>query len=146
MRRHDPHRRRLFVRWVAIAAAGAAAGAVTLSVAPPPAAAAGPTATCQAQASLTVRPLRVHPGGLVRFTGLIPTSGPRACPAENQAILTSTAELFPPDGFGPAATRDRHGRFTLRYAVPPSVPPGTYSIGLRCGGGNVGVAATLRVV
>jgi hypothetical protein len=144
MRRHDTHHRCLPIRSVTLVAAGALA----LTLAPPPApAAASPTAaTVQAQARLSVRPHRVHPGGQVLITGLIPTSGPQSCPAGDQAILTSSAALFPPDGIGPAVPRSSAGRFRLRYAVPTSTPPDTYTIGVRCGGGNVGVSATLRVV
>src|SRR5438132_12571389 len=49
--------------------------------------------------------------------------------------------LFPPDGFGPTAARDSHGAFALTYTVPTSTPAGTYQIGARCGGGNIGVVA-----
>jgi hypothetical protein len=144
MLRHHTQRRSLLVRPVALVAAGT----VALSLATPPvAAAASPTAAIvQAQARLSVRPHKVHPGGHVLITGLIPTSGPQSCPAGDQAIPTSSAALFPPDGFGPAAPRSSSGRFRIRYAVPSSTPPGTYLIGVRCGGGNVGVSATLRVV
>ncbi|GAA3336525.1 hypothetical protein GCM10020358_09020 [Amorphoplanes nipponensis] len=93
---------------------------------------------------LSVRPPVVRAGGRVVFTGLVPTSGPLACPLDNEAILTSP--LFPPEGFGPAVTRDSSGRFRTTYTVPAGTPPGPYDIGLRCGGGNLGVSATLRVV
>jgi hypothetical protein len=76
--------------------------------------------------------------------GFIAVSGSPSCPADNDAILTS--ELFPPDGFGPAVRRSPSGWFATVYAVPSSTPPGTYRIGLRCGGGNVGVSTTLRVI
>jgi hypothetical protein len=98
-----------------------------------------------ARAHLSVRPHAVGPGGHIVIAGLIPTTGAQSCPAADQAIPTSTAALFPPDGFGPAAQRTSSGRFTIRYTVPSSTPPGTYQIGVRCGGGNVGVSATLRV-
>jgi hypothetical protein len=60
--------------------------------------------------------------------------------------VTSEAALFPPDGFGPTATRDSDGSFAIDYTVPASTTPGTYTVGLRCGGGNVGVGASLTVV
>jgi hypothetical protein len=53
--------------------------------------------------------------------------------------------VFPSAGFGPTVSRDASGAFLVRYTLPASTPPGTYSIGLRCGGGNVGVGAVLRV-
>jgi hypothetical protein len=143
MPRHHTHRRFLLVRPVALVAAGALALSL---VTPPVAAAASPTAaTVQAHARLSVRPHKVHPGGHVLITGLIPTSGPQSCPAGDNATPTSSAALFPPDGFGPAAPRSNSGRFRIRYAVPSSTPPGTYRIGVRCGGGDVGISTTLRV-
>jgi hypothetical protein len=57
----------------------------------------------------------------------------------------ATADLFPPDGFGPEAARSSKGAFALSYTVPTSTPPGTYQIGVRCGGGLVGVTAGLKV-
>ena len=97
-------------------------------------------------AHLFVRPRAVRPGGNVLIGGQIPTSGPQACPVADQAVLTSTAALFPPDGFGPVAQRSGSGRFLIAYRVPSSTPRGTYQIGVRCSGGNVGVSTTLRVV
>jgi hypothetical protein len=99
-----------------------------------------------AQGSLSVHPSKTHPGGHVVITGLVPTSGSQSCPAEDPAILTSTAALFPPDGLGPAAPRSASGKFKVKYVVPSSTPTGTYVIGVRCGGGNTGLSATLRVV
>ena len=64
---------------------------------------------------------------------------------DDSATVTSEAALFPPDGFGPSAPRDSSGQFALDYTVPTSTAPGTYLVGLRCGGGNVGVAASLTV-
>jgi len=102
--------------------------------------------TSAQHARLSVRPHTVRAGDRVIVTGLIPTSGPQTCPLPDPAILTSVGALFPPDGFGPAVTRSSSGRFQIVYAVPSSTPPGTYQIGLRCGGGNVGISATLVVV
>ena len=144
MPRHHTQCRCLLVRSLGLVAAGILA--LTLATPPVGAAANSTAATVQPQARLSVRPHRVHPRGHILITGRIPTSGPQSCPAADQAIPTSSAALFPPDGFGPAASRGRFGRFRIRYAVPSSTPPGTYVIGVRCGGGNVGVSATLRVV
>jgi hypothetical protein len=126
-----PHLKRLAVSVVA----GAVAGLLLLT-APAPAAAA---------ARISVSPSTVSSGGTVVVSGRIPTRGPQACPSRDSAILTSTAALFPPDGIGPNAHRKRGGVFRIRYTVPASTPPGMYFIGVRCGGGNVGVQATLKV-
>ena len=95
-----------------------------------------------ANASISVSPSTVPAGGTVHISGSIPV---KKCPASDSATVTSEAALFPPDGFGPSAARDANGQFALDYAVPTSTPPGTYTVGLRCGGGNVGVGASLTV-
>jgi hypothetical protein len=95
-----------------------------------------------ANASISVSPSTVPAGGTVHISGSIPV---KKCPASDSATVTSEAALFPPDGFGPSAARDANGRFALDYTVPASTPPGTYTVGLRCGGGNVGVGASLTV-
>jgi hypothetical protein len=93
-------------------------------------------------ASITVSPTTVSAGGTVHISGSIPVN---KCPASDGATVTGEAALFPPDGFGPTATRDAHGNFAVDYTVPTSTPAGTYDVGLRCGGGNVGVSASLTV-
>lgn len=95
-----------------------------------------------ADASISVSPSTVSPGGTVHISGSIPV---KKCPASDSATVTSEAALFPPDGFGPSASRDSNGQFALDYTVPTSTAPGTYSVGIRCGGGNVGVSASLTV-
>jgi len=94
-------------------------------------------------ASVSVSPSTVAAGGTVHISGSIPV---KKCPASDGATVTSEAALFPPDGFGPTATRDSSGDFAIDYTVPASTTPGTYTVGLRCGGGNVGVGASLTVV
>ena len=95
-----------------------------------------------ANASISVSPSVVSAGGTVHISGSVPVN---ECPASDSATVTSEAALFPPDGFGPSAARDSNGQFELDYTVPTSTAPGTYSVGLRCGGANVGVAASLTV-
>ena len=93
-------------------------------------------------ASISVSPSTVPAGGTVHISGAIPV---QKCPASDGATVTSQGALFPPDGFGPTATRDSNGGFATDYTVPTSTPGGSYDVGLRCGGGNVGVSATLTV-
>jgi hypothetical protein len=121
-------------RW-RIAMGGAVCGLLALVLLATPAAAVSGT--------VAVSPSVVTVGGTVRVSGSVSTT---ACPLPDGVTLTSTAGLFPPDGFGPVATRSASGSFAINYSVPTSTPPGTYSIGLRCGGGNVAVLAALRVV
>jgi hypothetical protein len=101
------------------------------------------TPASAAGGTVAVSPAVVAVGGTVRVSGSVSTT---ACPLPDRVTLTSTAALFPPDGFGPVASRNAGGAFAISFSVPTSTPPGTYSIGLRCGGGNVGVSANLRVI
>ena len=103
---------------------------------------AGGSAYAAQNASISVSPSAVAPGGAVQITGSIPT---KLCPASDSAIPVATADLFPPDGFGPEAARNSEGAFAISYTVPTSTPAGTYQIGVRCGGGLVGVTAALKV-
>jgi hypothetical protein len=93
-------------------------------------------------ASISVSPSSVPPGGVVHISGSIPT---KDCAASNGATITGQSALFPPDGFGPTVTRDANGDFAVDYTVPATTPPASYSVGLRCGGANMGVFATLTV-
>lgn len=95
-----------------------------------------------ANASITVTPSVVAAGSVVHITGFV---APRLCPVSDEAIPGDTAALFPPDGFGPPAARNSEGAFAVTFTVPTSTPAGSFQIGLRCGGANVGVFATLRV-
>ncbi|MFG1609762.1 hypothetical protein [Actinoplanes sp. NPDC049265] len=95
---------------------------------------------------LWVRPPSARPGDTVRIGGLVPFTGPKACPADAAAVLTSVSALFPPEGFGPAVERTKSGRFLVSYHVPATTPPATYQIGVRCSGGNLGVNTTLHVI
>lgn len=124
-----PHQRRPLL-------AGVLAGLASVLVTAAPVAAAS---------SVAVSPTTVRAGSSVVISGTIPTNGPQSCPASDAVTVTSTAALFPPDGFGPQASRTASGAFRVSYRVPNSTPPGTYTVGLRCGGGNVGVQASLRV-
>jgi hypothetical protein len=102
----------------------------------------GGSAYAAQKGSISVSPSTVAPGGTVQITGSIPA---KLCPASDSAIPVATADLFPPDGFGPEAARDSKGAFALSYTVPTSTPAGIYQIGVRCGGGLVGVTAELKV-
>jgi LPXTG-motif cell wall-anchored protein len=96
------------------------------------------------QAALTVSPSTAAPGHTVTFSGNVPVTGPDEC-APGSVRITSTPGLFPPDGFGPEVPRDANGDFETTFTIPANTPPGSYQIGVRCGGGNVGISATLDV-
>jgi len=95
------------------------------------------------QASIKVSPSSAAPGDTVTLSGNHPIAGD--C-APGAARLTSTADLFPPDGLGPPVPSDASGNFSMTYTIPTSTPPGTYQIGMRCGGGNPGGGGTLSVI
>jgi hypothetical protein len=103
------------------------------------------TAAPHANPSIAVSPASAPPGASVTISGVLPTAGSVFCPSGDATVLTSTAALFPPDGFSPQVPRDASGNFRTTYTIPATTTPGSYSIGLRCGGGNVGVTATLQV-
>jgi hypothetical protein len=117
---------------------------VAAQIAPPGVDPAGdcPAPAPAQQPSITVSPSTAAPGATVTFSGNIPAAGD--CPP-GSAGLTSTAALFPPDGFGPPAPSDADGNFQVTYTIPAATAPGTYTIGMRCGGGNVGVSTSLQV-
>jgi hypothetical protein len=103
------------------------------------------TPVAAAGATIAVSPSTVAAGGSVTFTGSIPTTGDGSCPASEGVTLTSSQALFPQGGFGPTVARSAAGDFTTSYQVPTSTPAGSYTVGMRCGGGNVGVTTVLAV-
>jgi hypothetical protein len=99
-----------------------------------------------ASATLTVAPQTAPAGDTVTFSGSLATTGTPSCPAGEPVTLTSSAALFPGDGFGPNASRSgTTGSFSVTYVVPTTTPAGTYVVGIRCGGGDVGITASLTV-
>jgi hypothetical protein len=96
-----------------------------------------------AGAFLRVSPSTAHPGSVVVFTGSVA----QGCDRGGQVTLIS--RLFPGHAFGgEGAITTRvgpHGRFTRRFTVGASTARRTYVVTARCGGGNLGVEATLRV-
>ena len=137
MRNRSDGGKRAIIRAL-LAAAGVAATVAVLVVI-----AAGPAYAGQnASGSIFVSPSDVPAGGTVHITGSV---DPQGCPTSDPVTPTSDDALFPGDGFGPQTARNSHGAFALDYTVPTSTPASTYQIGLRCGGGNVGVFASLQV-
>jgi hypothetical protein len=120
------------MRRVIIAAAVAvllASSAVATSLA------AGPT--------IQVNPQSVPHGQVVRIFGMVP-----GCPRGDQVTLMSRAFSHQHEFAGvPAvfATVRRGHRYSKRTRIPAGRHPGRYSINGRCGGGNLGVTAHLRV-
>jgi hypothetical protein len=116
-----------------VAAAGvAAAGAL--------AAAAGATTAVFLHAG----PNPVHRGHRVIIRG---NAAP--CPTGSAVTLISRAFAHTHDFAGqPAvfALVRAGGKFGVRPRIPSTKAPGAYSVSARCGGGNLGVSATIHVV
>jgi hypothetical protein len=98
-----------------------------------------------AAASISVAPATSPAGKAVVFSGSVPTTGTAACPSGDPVTIVATDALFPGGGVGPQVQRDASGNFSVSYTIPTSTPAGSYSVGMRCGGGNVGVTTTLTV-
>ena len=101
-----------------------------------PAAAAGPT--------IRVGPNPVHRGQVVRVHGVVP-----GCPRGDQVTLISRAFSHRQDFAGLPAVFARvgaHRRYSVRTRIPARRRARRYTISGRCGGGNLGVTASLRVL
>ena len=108
---------------------------VTLLASTGVALAAGPT--------INTDPTRVTQGGVVRVFGVVPQ-----CARGNTVTLLSRAFSHRHEFAGvPAisAVVGRHHRYSKRTTIPAQRRPGRYRITGRCGGGNLGVIAHLRV-
>ncbi len=92
-----------------------------------------------AAGTLTASPSTVQRGQTVKFSG-------GTCTAGSSALLLS--KLFPGHQFGVGLIKAKvgsNGHFTRAWAVPTTVADGTYGVTARCGGGNLGVVAHVRV-
>ena len=91
---------------------------------------------------LSVVPSTVAPGGAIRVVG---NAGD--CPRGDTVFAISLA--FPGRQFGAAGALTgrvaRGGAFSIRGRVRSRVARGRYVVTARCGGGNLGVAAHVRI-
>lgn len=104
---------------------------------------AGAGVAAAATASLHVSPGSVPAGGSVHVTGNCgePSTGGFAI---SSAFLHDASHDFA--GVGAVSfTTDATGAFSADAQIPAVKSPGTYTITGRCGGGNIGVSATLVV-
>jgi len=98
-----------------------------------------------ATVTLEVAPASVHAGSPVTVTG----SAGTGCARGDHVTLISHAFPATHEFAGvPAvfALPGAGGRFAARVRIPPGRAAGAYLITGRCGGGNLGVAARLRVL
>jgi len=94
--------------------------------------------------SIHVRPHRVEAGHRVHVGGVA-----HGCPRGDQVTLLSRAFSRRHEFAGvPAAFTHvrRGGKFGRRVRIPAHRAPGRYAVRARCGGGNLGVTAHLRVL
>jgi hypothetical protein len=123
---------------IALRCAGATLGGATLVVR------AAPTTPA---AAIHVSPGSIVPGDAVTVSGSV---GPDAAGSEcaSRVTLLSKAFVHTQDFAGlPAvfAAVKPGGAFTTATRIPRSKPAGAYTITGRCGGGNLGVSATLAI-
>ena len=99
-------------------------------------------------ASINVSPSTVAPGDNVRLSGDILANGVPGCDVTGTVTLISEAFAGLGEFAGVGAVNlpiDPTGHFDSTVTLSASVAPGTYEIDGRCGGGNIGVSATLVV-
>jgi hypothetical protein len=99
-------------------------------------------------ASINVSPSTASPRGTVTVSGDVLVNGQAGCGLPGQVTLISNAFVglgeFAGEG-AVTATADTSGHFSTTVNLSSSVSPGTYTVTGRCGGGNLGVEATLTV-
>jgi hypothetical protein len=110
-------------------------------------AAAAPAWAASAATTLQVSPSSITAGDTVVVSGSVgPAPAGSACAT---SVLLLSRAFVPTDEFAgvPAVTAavKPGGAFTATTTIPRSTPAGTYTISGRCGGGNIGVSATLEV-
>jgi hypothetical protein len=101
-----------------------------------------------AAASINVSPSSTTPGGTVTVSGDVLVNGTAGCGVPGTVTLISNAFRGLGEFAGEGAvfaTADASGHFTKTVTLASNVAPGTYTITGRCGGGNLGVAATLTI-
>jgi hypothetical protein len=100
--------------------------------------------TVTAAISLTVAPASVQRGHRVIIRG-----NADACGLGNAVTIISKAFAHTHDFAGLPAVFARvraGGKFGIRPRIPSTKAAGNYGVSARCGGGNLGVSATIHVV
>jgi hypothetical protein len=101
-------------------------------------------------ASIVVSPTTAAPGGNVRLSGdVLAPDGTPGCSVPGTVTLISDAFVGIGEFAGVGAVTlpvDATAHFDRTVRLSATVAEGTYEIGGRCGGGNLGVAATLEIL
>ena len=90
--------------------------------------------------SIHVQPSKVRPGARIHIYG---SAG--SC---SSARLTAISGAFPGHAMGQGTLTGRvrpDHTYSIRGRIRAGAKPGAYLVGVRCGGGNLGVAGVLRV-
>jgi len=122
------------MRRVTVAAAGAVAVLFVVAAA----------AASMPLTSLAVTPSHVHRGHRVTISG---NAG--GCPPGDAVTILSGALAHTHDFAGvPAVFALVHsgGKFKISPRIPSTRHVGSYGVSARCGGGNLGVSATIHVI
>jgi hypothetical protein len=93
-------------------------------------------------ASITVSPSSQHAGGSVQVSGTCEAS--TSGYAISRAFRHDATHDFAGVGAAPFTT-DSMGHFATTAMISSAATPGSYTVSARCGGGNIGVTATVVV-
>lgn len=99
-------------------------------------------------ATINVTPTSVSAGNQVTISGDVLANGTPGCTVPGEVTLISPAFAGLGEFAGTPATTaqvDAAGNFTTTVTISSGVAQGTHEITGRCGGGNLGVTATLTV-
>lgn len=99
-------------------------------------------ALAAAGASIAVSPSSQHAGGSVRVSGTCEAS--TSGYAISRAFRHDATHDFAGVGAAPFTT-DSMGDFAMTAMISSAATPGRYTVSARCGGGNIGVTATVVV-
>lgn len=102
---------------------------------------AGGASASPAHTRLAVTPATVRPGGVVLVTG-------NAAPCPRGDTVFAISRAFPGHAYGEGALTGRvraGGAFSIRGRVRRTIRAGRYAVTARCGGGNLGVQAFVRI-
>lgn len=95
-----------------------------------------------ANVHVVVAPVKIAPGGAIRVTAA-------SSPCLSADTVSAISAAFPGDAFGSEGALTgsvaRNGAFTIRGHIRKGLHAGRYTIGFRCGGGNLGVSVPLHV-
>jgi len=106
------------------------------------------SSTAASAATITPTPNEIAPGDSVVFSGDVLAGGTPGCEVPSSVTLISQVFVGLGEFAGVPAVQipvDAAGNYSASITINRAVFPGTYQITGRCGGGNLGVIATLTI-